>query len=58
MFVFLVCGVNELNVFYLLENVSTGLLSIVIYLLVSLDVFDSVSLGFSQMIVKLIGCDG
>ncbi len=58
MFVFLVCGVNELNVSCLLENVSTSSLSTVIYLLVSFDVFDTMSLGFSQTIGKLIGGDG
>jgi hypothetical protein len=57
-FVFLVCGVNELNVFCLLEDVSTSSLLTVIYLFVSFDAFDSVSLGFSQNIGKLIGADG
>ena len=58
MFIFLVCGVNELHVFCLLEDVSTSSLLTVIYLFVSFDVFDSVSLGFSQTIGKLKGADG
>ena len=45
MFVFLVCGVNEFNVFcLLLKDVSTNSLSTEIYLFVSFDVFDSVAL--------------
>jgi hypothetical protein len=55
--VFLVCEVNELNVYCLLEDVPTSSLSTVIYLLVSFDVFDSVALGFSQTSGKLIGGD-
>ncbi len=55
MFLFLVYGVNELNVFCLLEDVSTSSLSNVIYLSVSFDELDSVCLGFSQTIGKLIG---
>ncbi len=58
MFVFLVYGVNELYAFCLLEDVSTRSLSTAIYLLVFFYVLDSVSLGFSQTIGKLIGGDG
>ena len=55
MFVVLVCEVNELNVFCLLEDVSTSSLSSVIYIFVSFDVFYSVALGLSQTIGKLTG---
>jgi hypothetical protein len=57
-FVFLVYGVYEIIVLCVLEDVSTSSLLTVIYMFVSFEVFDSMSLGFSQTIGKLIEADG